>query len=298
MMFADLHSSAAALGFADFGAAKAAPLGQPVRERLERYLAEGRNASMAYMAANLEKRLDPAALVPGAQSIFCFLVPYSRHRSAKIASYAFGKDYHKVVKDRIHLFMQQNAAALEKQCGGPLQYRVFCDSAPLMEREWAVRCGLGFWGCNNFLISPLAGLRTFIGVAVCNVPFEVVDCEELRVKKASLPAACGSCGACLRNCPSGALEAPFRIDARRCISYLTIEAEEKPQAGCEGLHGRLFGCDACLEACRWNKDLPGWEEFSIHSGQLQDENILKLDDIPQEILDDSAISRALKPKKC
>lgn len=297
-MFSALLSSATALGFADFGAAKAEPLGRQSRARLEEYLAEERNAGMAYMAGNLEKRLDPTELVPGAQTVFCFVVPYSRHDSAKIASYAFGKEYHSVVKDRIHMFLQQNAEALEAVCDGPLKYRVFCDSAPVLEREWAVRCGLGFWGCNNFLISPVAGLRTFIGVAVCNVPFDAVDCSELRSRKASLPADCGRCGACLRACPSGALEAPFRMNARRCISYLTIEAEEKPLAGDCRLHGRLFGCDSCLEACRWNKDIRGWNEFSCHSEALKDDSIARLEDIPQEILADSPISRAIKPKNC
>lgn len=293
-MFDSLLSTARELGFADFGAAKAEPLGQQSRLRLENYLAEERNAGMAYMAGNLEKRLDPRALVPGAQTIFCFIVPYSRHSSTKIASYAFGLDYHRVVKDRIHLFMQQNRARLEDVCCEPLRYRVFCDSAPVMEREWAVRCGLGFWGCNNFLISPVAGLRTFIGVAVCNVPFEAVDCEALRLKKASLPADCGRCGACLRACPSGALESPFTMDARRCISYLTIEAEEKPAAGDRRLHGRLFGCDCCLEACRWNRDIDGWSEFSCYSESLSDGRISELSDISEEILADSPIARAVK----
>ncbi len=295
-MYSDLLSGAQALGFADFGAAKAEPLGPRCGARVESYLAEGRNAGMAYMAGNLEKRLDPTALVPGAQTIFCFLVPYSRHFSTKIASYAFGFDYHRVVKDRIHLFMQQNRESLEAACGEPLRYRVFCDSAPVLEREWAVRCGLGFWGCNNFLISPVAGLRTFIGVAVCNVPFEAVDCDRLRSRKASLPVDCGRCGACLRACPSGALEAPFTMDAGRCISYLTIEAEDKPAAGDCRLHGRLFGCDSCLEACRWNRDIEGWSEFSCHSASLRDELITSLDDIPREILVDSPVARAVKSK--
>lgn len=295
-MYPDLLSGAYALGFADFGAAKAEPLGSQCSARIGSYLAEGRNAGMTYMAGNLEKRLDPTALVPGAQTIFCFVVPYSRHASTKIASYAFGLDYHRVVKDRIHLFMQQNHEMLEAACTEPLRYRVFCDSAPVLEREWAVRCGLGFWGCNNFMISPVAGLRTFIGVAVCNVPFEAVDCGQLRSKKASLPADCGRCGACLRACPSGALEAPFTMDAGRCISYLTIEADEKPAAGDCRLHGRLFGCDSCLEACRWNRDIEGWSEFSCHSELLKDEEIATLSDISEEILADSPVARAVKSK--
>ena len=266
-LYALLAESAASMGFAAFGAAEACPLGAEAGKRLGDYIAEGRNADMDYMARNVEKRLDPTELVPGARSVMGFLVPYDHHADPNIASFAHGEDYHKVIKDRIHRFVAENAAALDAASGGRFSYRAFTDSAPVMEREWAVRCGLGFIGCNNFLISPTAGLRTLIGILICNLPFEALDCGQLRSQKAAVPKDCGACGACIAACPTGALTAPYRLDARRCISFLTIEAREKDPSNPE-CHGHLFGCDCCLDACPWNREVPGWPEFSSNSARL------------------------------
>lgn len=262
-----LADSAASMGFAAFGSAEACALGSDAQKRLGDYLAEGRNADMDYMARNVEKRLDVTALVPGARSVMGFLVPYDHHADPQIASFAHGEDYHKVIKDRIHRFVQENLAALSAATEGAFSYRVFTDSAPVMEREWAVRCGLGFIGCNNFLISPVAGLRTLIGILVCNMPFEALDCMSLRRQKASMPRDCGQCLKCIKACPTGALEAPYRLDARKCISFLTIEAREKDISAPE-CHGHLFGCDCCLDACPWNRDVKGWPQFSVNSERL------------------------------
>ena len=211
--------------------------------------------------------VDVTLLVEGARTVFAFLAPYDHHDNPVIASYAHGLDYHKVIKDRIHAFVEANRAALEAACGGSFAYRAFTDSAPIMEREWAVRCGLGFIGCNNFLISPTAGLRTLIGIMVCNVPFEEVDCMRLRRDKAAVPADCGRCGACVNACPTGALSEPYTIDARKCISFLTIESRT-PERGNDASHGHLWGCDCCLDACPWNTDTPGWPEFSCNRERL------------------------------
>ena len=268
-LYETLHRSATALGFAAFGAAEACALGPDAERRLQDYLAEGRNADMDYMGRNVEKRLDVTLLVEGARSVMAFLVPYSHHDDPCIASFAHGEDYHKVIKDRIHTFVAANREALDAAAGGDFSFRVFTDSAPVMEREWAVRCGLGFIGCNNFLISPVAGLRTLIGVLVCNVPFETVDCEQLRAQKEAVPDGCGSCGACIQACPTGALMAPFKRDARRCISFLTIEARERDNSS-PAVHGHLFGCDCCMDACPWNRDIEGWPQFSSNADRLAD----------------------------
>ena len=273
-LFALLAGSAASLGFAAFGAAEACALGPEAQKRLGDYLAEGRNADMDYMERNVEKRLDVTALVPGARSVLGFLIPYDHHADPHIASFAHGEDYHKVIKDRIHRFVQENLAAFSAATDAPFSYRVFTDSAPVMEREWAVRCGLGFIGCNNFLISPVAGLRTLIGIMICNVPFEALDCMQLRRQKAAMPQDCGQCLKCVKACPTGALEAPYRLDARKCISFLTIEAREKDLSKPE-CHGHLFGCDCCMDACPWNRDVKGWPQFSSNSE--------KLDRNPEEI---------------
>ena len=168
---------------------------------------------MGYLERNLEKRFDPALLVPGAESVLCFLAPYGQ-AGGGIAGFAQGVDYHKVVKDRLFAVIQE----LKKKFPA-FEGRPFVDSAPVMERYWAVKAGLGFIGQNNFFISPEYGLRTIIGVIVCNIP------ADRFAPHAPLAATdCGACGACLRACPSGALRAPFELDAAKCLSYLTIES--------------------------------------------------------------------------
>lgn len=268
-LYSTLSLSADALGFAGFGAAEAGALGPEAAKRLGDYLKEGRNADMDYMERNRDKRLDVTLLVDGARTVMGFLAPYDHHDDPHIASFAHGEDYHKVIKDRIHLFVEANRKELDSAAGGSFAYRAFTDSAPIMEREWAVRCGLGFIGCNNFLISPTAGLRTLIGIMVCNIPFEKIYCPELRRQVADMPTDCGHCLKCIEACPNGALTAPYRIDARRCISFLTIEARERDIASPE-VHGHLFGCDRCLDACPWNRDVKGWPEFSSNAGRLAD----------------------------
>lgn len=267
VLYETLYDSALNLGFASFGAAGASALGPEAERRLSQYLADGRNADMDYMARNVEKRLDVTLLVEGARTVMGFLVPYDHHADPRIASFAHGEDYHKVIKDRIHLFVRDNRAALDAAANGRFAYRVFTDSAPVMEREWAVRCGLGFIGCNNFLISPTAGLRTLIGILVCNIPFEGIDCMRLRRQRASMPEDCGRCLKCIAACPTGALEAPYRLDARKCISFLTIEAKEQNRAP-EAIQGHLFGCDCCLDVCPCNQDIKGWPEFSSNAERL------------------------------
>ena len=212
---------------------------------------------------------DVTLLVEGARTVMGFLAPYDHHDNPHVASFAHGEDYHKVIKDRIHLFVAQNREALDAAAGGEFACRVFTDSAPVMEREWAVRCGLGFIGCNNFLISPTAGLRTLIGILVCNIPFEEIDCMRLRRQRASMPEDCGRCGQCIAACPTGALEAPYRLDARKCISFLTIEAREKDPSN-PALGEHLYGCDCCLNACPWNVEIKGWPEFSSNADRLAD----------------------------
>lgn len=268
-VYPQLAASAASFGFAAFGAAEACALGPDAERRLQEYLSEGRNADMDYMDRNVEKRLDVTLLVEGARSVMAFLVPYSHHNDPQIASFAHGEDYHKIIKDRIYAFVAANREALDAAAGGAFSGRVFTDSAPVMEREWAVRCGLGFIGCNNFLISPVAGLRTLIGTLVCNVPFEALDCEQLHAQKEAVPEGCGACGACIEACPTGALMSPYKIDARKCISFLTIEARGRGNSP-TAVNGHLFGCDCCMDACPWNREIEGWPEFSSNAARLAD----------------------------
>ena len=250
-----------AYGFLDFGAAKVEKVDEARREVFGRYLEEGRNAGMEYLARNLDKRFDPALLVPGAESVLCFLAPYGR-AGGGIAGFAQGVDYHKIVKDRLFAVMRDLKAQFPDFEGRP-----FVDSAPVLERYWAVEAGLGFIGQNNFFISPEYGLRTIIGVIVCNIPADHF------APHAPLAATeCGACGACLRACPSGALRAPFEIDAAKCLSYLTIESKDPlPEtfATLESRRGWRFGCEECMRVCPWDKPLTPLPEFETHRRELE-----------------------------
>lgn len=245
----------------DFGAAKVKTVAEDRRRDFETYLAEGRNGQMGYLARNLEKRFDPALLVPGAESVLCFLAPYGQ-AAGGVAGFAQGVDYHKVVKDRLFSVMDH----LKRQFPA-FEGRPFVDSAPVLERFWAVEAGLGFIGQNNFFISPDYGLRTVIGVILCNVP------ADRFAPHAPLSAtSCGACGACLRACPSRALRAPFTLDARRCISYLTIESHDPLPADLadrEKRRGWRFGCEECMRVCPWDKPLQPLPELETHRKQLE-----------------------------
>ena len=248
-------------GFLDFGAAKAEAVPENRRRQFEQYLSEGHYGEMAYLARNVDKRLDPRQLVPGAESVLCFLAPYGQ-AAGGVAGFAQGMDYHKVVKDRLYAVIRDLQAQFPAFSGRP-----FIDSAPILERYWAVKAGLGFIGQNNFFISPQFGLRVLIGVIICNIPIERF------VPHAPLTATeCGACGAGLRACPSGALRAPFDLDARRCISYLTIESHEplpEALADAESRHGWRFGCEECMRACPWDKPLTPLPEFETHRRELE-----------------------------
>lgn len=216
---------------------------------------------MGYLERNMDKRFDPALLVPGAESVLCFLAPYGP-ASGGVAGFAQGVDYHKIVKDRLFAVMQDLKAQFPA-----LEGRPFVDSAPVLERYWAVQAGLGFIGQNNFFISPEFGLRTIIGVIISNIPADrFAPHAPLSVTE------CGACGACLRACPSGALRAPFELDARRCISYLTIESQEPLGTSLEDRKGWRFGCEECMRACPWDKPLTPLPEFETHRRELKTMN--------------------------
>ncbi|MBR4352291.1 MAG: tRNA epoxyqueuosine(34) reductase QueG [Bacteroidales bacterium] len=244
-------------GFLDFGAARVDSVDEARRQAFENYLAEGRQGEMSYLARNLEKRFDPRQLVPGAESVLCFLAPYGA-AGGGVAGFAQGIDYHKVIKDRLFSVMEE----LRRQFPA-FEGRPFVDSAPVLERYWAVKAGLGFIGQNNFFISPEYGLRTIIGVILCNIPADSF------APHAPLAATeCGACGACLRACPTGALRAPFDLDPRRCIAYLTVESHEPLALSLEERQGWRFGCEACMQACPWDKPLTPLPEFETHRAEI------------------------------
>ena len=241
-----IKREAAALDFLDCGIAEATFLDDKA-PLLLRWLAEQRHGEMTYMSRNIEKRLDPRKLVPGARSVISVLFNYYpqqdlfRDQSVKIAKYAYGTDYHKVVKDRLHLLLNRIRTVM-----GEVQGRVFVDSAPVEERAWAQRAGIGWIGRNTLLLNKKAGSYFFLGEIICDLPLAYDQ---------PVASHCGSCTACVDACPTHALSVDGTIDARRCISYLTIELKDDipKEVPDERLKGWVFGCDICQEVCPWNR---------------------------------------------
>ena len=242
------------LGFDACGIANATAL-EAESAHVEQWLEGGREGEMGYLTRNKEKRYDPRLLVEGTKSIVTVLYNYyPKHRIGdndcyKIAKYAYGADYHEVLKRK----MRQLLERIESQTGKMEGVRVFVDSAPVLDRAWAVRCGLGFIGKNTNLIHPKKGSFFFIGHLF--LPLELEETGK------PLTNRCGRCTKCLEACPTGALEAPFHIDARKCISYLTIEYkgsldDHDPKT----FKGWMYGCDICQDVCPYNRfSLPNME---------------------------------------
>ena len=242
------------MGFDACGIANATAL-KDESEHVEQWLDEGHEGEMGYLTRNKEKRYDPRLLVEGTKSIVTVLYNYFPKQQIgdsgryKIAKYAYGADYHEVLKRK----MRQLLERIESQTGKLDGTRIFVDSAPVLDRAWAVRCGLGFIGKNTTLIHPKKGSYFFIGHLFLPI--------ELSETGAMMTDHCGRCTKCLDACPTGALEAPFHIDARKCISYLTIEYKGS-LAGFdpETFNGWMYGCDICQDVCPYNRfALPNME---------------------------------------
>jgi len=220
--------------------------------RLERWLAEGRHGEMRFMTRHGRRRSRPAELIPGTLRVVCVrmdcfapdataaervLADGSR---AYIARYALGRDYHHIVRNRL----QKLADALVAEIG-PFGYRAFVDSGPVLEKPLARNAGLGWIGKHTNLIHPRAGSQFVLGELFTDLPLPVDSPAEDR---------CGTCTACIPACPTGAITAPYQLDARLCISYLTIEYHGSiPESLREQMGNRVFGCDDCQLACPWNK---------------------------------------------
>lgn len=262
-----IEQLSANLGFVAFGCAKAQQVPLSEQNHYLEAMDNGYFAQMGYLKRNLEKRFNPVLLVEGAKSVMVFLAPYSLPEGSAppkgVAQFALGRDYHTVIKERLYKIMDYLAEEFPNFSG-----RAFTDSAPVMERVWGVKCGLGFIGKNNFLISRECGIKNFIATIICNT--EIPPTLELfpeRVK--NMESGCAECTNCIKSCPGGALCRAFEMDAGKCISYHTIENRELPQRVAVGdlppFGDTYFGCDACLDACPWNKkNRPGWSDFHIN----------------------------------
>ena len=254
-----IQAEAQRLGFAACGFAKAAPVSEAMTHVLDHWTKSGYHADMQYMERNRDLRLDPTQLVPGCQTLIVVALNYYPqqqlpHEGYQIAYYAYGKDYHRVVKDKLLQLLTYIKTLIPDVEG-----RAFCDTAPLLERYWAVQAGLGFIGLNRTLIIPGKGSYFFLGVLAVTAPLETPTIGLFE----SSPFACGDCKRCLIACPTGALTREG-IDCRRCLSYLTIEHRGPiPEAMAHKLGRRIYGCDTCQRVCPHNKNAQSTEEISF-----------------------------------
>lgn len=243
-----LKAHAVRLGFEACGIARAVALDTEAR-RLETWLEDGRYATMEWMTGHFEKRIDPRRLVPGAKTVISVLHSYYQEdaapptdpRMGKISRYAVGDDYHLVMKERLFELFE----CLRSEAGA-VEGRAFVDSAPVMDKAWAQRSGLGWIGKHTNLISRKAGSWFFIGELIVDLDLPP-----------DTPTGdyCGSCTRCIDACPTDAIHQPWSVDASRCISYTTIEHRaDDVDPDIRALHGNwIFGCDICQEVCPWNK---------------------------------------------
>jgi epoxyqueuosine reductase len=251
---ADLKAEAARLGFAACGIASAAedPL---TAARLDAWIEDGMHGDMAWMKARAHHRRSPQALWPEAQSIIALAMSYApaadplafeeRGELGRISVYAQGADYHAVVKKALKALARWLVAEARARGLGDRQVKVFVDTAPVPEKPLAAAAGLGWQGKHTNLVSREHGSWLFLGAIYSDLPLP-----------ADAPAQdrCGSCRACHDICPTDAFPAPYRLDARRCISYLTIEhAGPIPHEFRQAIGNRIYGCDDCLAVCPWNK---------------------------------------------
>lgn len=242
-----VKSAALRAGFSHVGVARAERM-EPEERRLEEWLNQGRHGTMSWMENHFDKRVDPTKLVPGAKSVISLLYNYFPEDDApsqeapKISRYAYGEDYHKVIRHKLKDLVEE----IEDWQGNPVEGRVFVDSAPVMERDWAKRAGVGWTGKNTLLINPKAGSYFFLAEIISDLPLQV---------DTSIRDYCGTCTACIDACPTEAISpGGYLLDARKCISYLTIELREAIPAEFAGrMEGWAFGCDICQEVCPWNR---------------------------------------------
>ena len=244
----DFQSEVQALGFDSAGAAPAAELVQE-RADLEAWLAEGRNAEMHWLARDPARRCDPGRVLEGCRTVLVLTLNYQRPDEeerrdappvAKIARSARGRDYHRVFEKKLRRLCRWIDARGARS-------KPYVDYGPVLERPWARRAGLGFLGKHTLLIDPSAGSYFLLGVILTTAEFDAPPPDPAR-------EGCGACQACIDACPTGAITEPWKLDARRCLSYLTIEHEgEIDKELWPKFEGWAFGCDICQDVCPYNR---------------------------------------------
>lgn len=275
------------LGFSFCGISKAGFLEEEAT-KLEEWLSRGYQGKMRYLENHFDKRLDPTKLVPGAKSVVSLVYNYypkkihQSDNSPKIAKYAYGQDYHFVIKDKLKAFMSHIQNEI-----GEVDGRVFVDSAPVHERAWAAKSGIGWVGKNSLLLNREMGSFFFLAELIIDLELE---------SDGPMKDYCGTCTACQDACPTDAIPEPYVVDGSRCISYLTIELKDEIPAEFKNkMEGWAFGCDICQDVCPWNRfskshDEPafkpqGWEEFSQKEWQEMTKEVF------QKVFKKSAVKR-------
>ncbi|MBW7912821.1 MAG: tRNA epoxyqueuosine(34) reductase QueG [Taibaiella sp.] len=241
-----IKAEAQRLGFDACGIAKVEYLEEDAR-RLEQWLNKGYHGSMQYMERYFDLRTDPGKLVPGAKSVITLLLNYYPEQqqsddAPKIAKYAWGTDYHYVIRDKLNQLLQYIRDNI-----GDINGRGFVDSAPVLERTWAQRSGLGWVGKNTNLLTKHSGSFFFIATLICDLPLDY-----------DAPFAtdhCGTCTRCIDACPTDAIAGDKVVDGSKCISYFTIELKDAliPKEYHDKMEGWMFGCDICQDVCPWNR---------------------------------------------
>lgn len=240
-----IKSKAKELGFQQCGIAKAKQLEQDAKH-LENWLSSNQQGEMAYMENYFDKRIDPRILVPGAKSVVSLVLNYypeersSQEDDFKISKYAYGKDYHFVIKDKLMLFME----AIQEEIGA-VDGRVFVDSAPVLDKAWARESGIGWVGKHTNVINREMGSFFFIAELILDLDLEYDH---------PIKDYCGTCTACIDACPTDAIIEPYKVDGSKCISYFTIELKNAIPEDVKGkFENWIFGCDICQDVCPWNK---------------------------------------------
>lgn len=285
-----IQQEAQRLGFAQIGFAKAAHMDEEAR-RLEAWLQQGMHGNMQYMENHFEKRVDPTKLVEGAKTVISLTYNYYTDQdqvdpsAPKISKYAYGKDYHFVIKDKLKSllhYIQENIGEVHGRC--------FVDSAPVLERDWAKRAGTGWIGKNTLLIHPKKGSYFFLAELILDLELEEYDHP--------MKDFCGTCTRCIDACPTDAISPEgYLVDGSKCISYFTIELKEAIPDEYKGkFENWMFGCDICQEVCPWNRFSQTHQElaFEPHPNLLK-MNKLEWEEITEEVFQkvfkDSAVKR-------
>jgi epoxyqueuosine reductase len=286
----DIKAKATELGFFYCGFSKAEFL-EDEAPRLEKWLNNNYNGKMAYMSNHFDLRLDPRKLVPGAKSVISLLFNYSTSEeqkdkdAPKISKYAFGEDYHYVVKERLFELFDFTKGMI-----GDINGRVFVDSAPMMDKVWAKKSGLGWVGKNSNLIHPREGSFFFIAEMIIDVDFE---------PDGPIKDYCGSCTRCIDACPTDAIVEPYVVDGSRCISYLTIELKDEilPNEFKSKMDNWAFGCDVCQDICPWNRFTKASNEKRLSNPKLLDLSKKEWQEMSKEFYDELFKRSAVKRTK-